>query len=742
MQLSTVGWVNARPIIITVDLGSQQPIRGAAFSTAAGVSDASWPIAIYVLVSDDGKTFHSAGDLVADSAQPPADGYHAFRYTTDRWRTHGRYVQFVVDGGGIYVFADEVEVYAGEADWLNTPTSSRPVTDTMNFLRDARTQTAIRHRLEADARAAQAHLDAVRLPANISAGLRTKLDRLNAEVTSLGPIPIETFRAVLPLNDLHARIYAVEGEVAEASGAKPLAVWAANPWDFLSPVTALSDAQGAEGPITVAAMRGETRAAALNVANSSARPVAVSITIGGLPGGVNPGYVKVHEVIWTDTRELTPVGDALQELAHSSNAYRITVPAGMTRQVYLSVTPTSHMSAGSHRGRIVVSSAAPSSGVQLPFVLRVFDQTFPKVATLHLGGFDYMDSHSMYGVTRENAAPLLVNLRDHFVDSPWATRATVPFGVFDGGGRMVTPPTTREFDRWISLWNGASRFCIFIGATDRIGSISGDSPMFERAVGEWITFWVEHASQIGVRPEQLLLLIVDEPHARSQDELIVRWAKAIKSAQPRVLIWENPTYTNPSDGLPDMFQVSDVLTPNREMLLRQGSTFANFYRTQRTDGHGLELYSSTGPARLLDPYSYYRLQAWNCFELGAGASHFWAFSDSADGSSWNEYAINRDAFTPLFIDRTSVTGSKHMEAIREGVEDFEYLVQLRERIQVTERANPGHVFLARARSILGSAAQRVLGGQGASESRWASPKDRGIADAVRVEIAEALQALR
>jgi hypothetical protein len=734
--------MNARPVTITVDLGSQQPIRGAAFSTAAGVSGALWPIAIYVLVSDDGRVFHSVGDFVADSAQPPADGYQTFRYTIDRWRTHGRYVQFVVDGGGIYLFADEVEVYAGAGEWLNTPPSGPAVTDTMSFLRDARTQTAIRHRLEADLRSARTHLDAVRLSRNISAGLRAQLERLNAEVASLGPIPIETFRAILPLNDLHARIYAADGKLGEASGAKPLAVWAANPWDFLSPVTALSGQQKAPGRISVAAMRGETRAAAFNIANSSASPLAVSLTIEGLPGGVNPGYVKVHEVGWTDPRELTPVGAALQELAPSGNAYRTTVPAGMIRQVYLSVTPTSDMSAGSHRGGIAVATGVQSGRIRLPFVLRVFDETFPKAATLHLGGFDYMDTDTMYGVTPENRAPLLVNLRDHFVDSPWATRATVSFGVFDGAGRMVTPPTTREFGRWISLWSGASRYGIFVAATDRIGSISSDSPVFERAVGEWIHFWVDHASQLGVRPEQLFLLIVDEPHARSQDEQIVRWAKAIKAAEPRVLIWENPPYTNPSDGLPDMFRLSDVLTLNREMLLRQSRAFANFYRTQRTDGRELELYSSTGPARLLDPYSYYRLQAWHCFELGAGGSHFWAFSDSADGSSWNEYAINRDAYTPLFIDRTSVTSSKHMEAIREGVEDFEYLVRLRERIQATERANPGHSFLARARSILDSAVHRVLDAEEASELRWAIRKDRSIADAVRFEIGQALEMLR
>jgi hypothetical protein len=518
-------------------------------------------------------------------------------------------------------------------------------------------------------------------------------------------------------------------------------VRAANPWDFLSPITAPIDFPGAPGGISVTAMRGETRAAAADIANSSGRPVEVSVTIEGLPGGVNPGYIAVHEVVWTDTRSQIPVADALRELAHDGKAYGLTIPAGMTRQLFISVKPTAAISAGSHRGRVVVTTGVRTDELVVPFAIRVLDEVFPDAATLHVGGFDYLNRDRLYGITPGNAGLLLANLREHFVDSPWATGSAVGFGGFDPAGHMATPPATDEFDRWTSRWPGARRYCIFIAATDRIGSVPL-GPTFERAVGEWMTFWVEHASRVGVRPEQLFFLIVDEPHARKQDELIVRWARAIKTAQPRVMIWENPTYVDPSDGLPDLFRVSDVLVPNREMLLTNGRAFVNFYRNQQNAGRALELYSSKGPARLLDPYSYYRLQAWTCFDLGAGGSHFWAFGDSGGGSSWNEYALSGEAYTPLFIDGTSVTNSKHMAALREGVEDFEYLVLLRDRIRATEQRNPGHRLLARAVSVLQAAPRRVLGATGASELLWVSGKDRGIADAVRVEIGEILESLR
>ena len=60
-------------------------------------------------------------------------------------------------------------------------------------------------------------------------------------------------------------------------------------------------------------MRGEYRAAAVNLANASAAPIEVRVQFEGLPGSPAPEYVTVHEVAWTDTVEGRPVagGSAL-----------------------------------------------------------------------------------------------------------------------------------------------------------------------------------------------------------------------------------------------------------------------------------------------------------------------------------------------------------------------------------------------------------------------------------------------
>ncbi len=118
-QPSTVGWQHAKPVVITVDLGSVQPIRGASLRTAAGTAGVFWPAGIYLFVADEDHVFHWIGDLVSLSANestPPQEGYATHRYWTDALHTHGRYVAFAVLAEP-YTFVDEVEVYAGDPAW-------------------------------------------------------------------------------------------------------------------------------------------------------------------------------------------------------------------------------------------------------------------------------------------------------------------------------------------------------------------------------------------------------------------------------------------------------------------------------------------------------------------------------------------------------------------------------------------------------------------------------------------------
>jgi hypothetical protein len=47
-------------------------------------------------------------------------------------------------------------------------------------------------------------------------------------------------------------------------------------------------------------------------------------------------------------------------------------------------------------------------------------------------------------------------------------------------------------------------------------------------------------------------------------------------------------------------------------------------------------------------------------------------------TSWNDYATTNMSDAPAFIGRRDVTDSVHWQAVREGVEDYEYLAMVRD----------------------------------------------------------------
>jgi len=737
---STVGWENASPVTIVIDLGRVQSIGGVTYSTAAGSAGVEWPRSIFVLVSDDGRSYFPVADLAALRAAgngPPASGYARFRFAAHNLVTHGRYIALIVDQNGPYAFCDEIEVGAGRPETLQSPLTGQPTTDLEDFFARERTRASITRRLSSDLHDVRTALATSPLAVPQSRQLANELDRLSASIASAPAPDPATFTTTLPLNDLHAAIYAVRGAIAQASARPALTAWPVNPWDFVWPFDqALSTRAGDQ--VSIAAMNGETRAGALNLSNSTGRPLTVALSVAGLPPEMRRD-LHLSEVVWTDTSDLTPVADALLPL--SPTKPQVVVPAGMTRQIWIAFSPAGRLS---RTYRASLDAAADARAVlHTPIELKVLPGAFPPRPSLHVGGWDYTNRANMLGVTPGNRRLLIDALQALGVDSPWATNAILPAGTYDETGRSVEPPATSAFDEWIAEWPDASAYYVFMSVSDRFGGAAlSENPRFRVAVSNWITFWVKHAASRGIPASRLVLLLVDEPHTPAQHGLIAEWARAIKAAEPAVRLWENPTDPDPDRSQPVSLDRVDTIALKSWLMRRQGAPFVAFYRRRGATGQQLAVYGASGPARLLDPYSYYRLQAWLCAELGATSSFFWSFSDDAAGHSWNEYATPAVVYSPLFLARDRVTMSKHSEAIREGTADFEYLTMLRQRVaQIAER-DPQRPGLAAARDLLSRAPAMVLGSPGAEEERWLSAKDRSVADRVRLAIADAIERLK
>jgi len=745
-QGSTVGWRLGAAKFVSIDLGREYPIRGVSWSTAAGVAGVEWPDALFVYVSPDGKRWFGLGDLVqasARKAKPPTGTYATHVYWTDALRTHGRYVTIAALARGPYLFADEIEVFRGPDALLSVPYPGPAEPSVEGAMASRQIRRLVQAQLRRDLAAARADLKACAAPPDRKAALAAQADDLARHIDAMPPVPADGFRAVLPMTPLEREIFRLQAAVWRAQGKPLLRVWKTHRWDPLAP--SAEPAIDAPSPVCrVNMMAGETRGDILNLTGAGPGDATVRLRVEGLPGGTNPPYLTVHEVLHVGTRHFVAVAAALPQAKRDGGGWTVRVPSGMTRQVWFSFNSSS-IRPGTYQGNVILDDGEAKQVV--PVHLKVYPLRMPDAKTLRLGGWSYTNGTGSYGVTPTNRDAFIAHLRAHGVNAPWATSAAMPPGTFDATGAMTQKPDTANFDAWVRQWPGAARYMVFasVGSYSSVRSSFAGSevgtPLFEKKVAAWIRFWARHMRDLGLTADQLGLLLVDEPNRKEQYDVIRAWAEIIQKTEPDVIVWEDPCPRD-WDGFDAMARSVDVLTPNRSHWLMRDEAFRSRFREQRKAGRRLGFYSCAGPARTFDPYAYYLLQHWQCFKEGATWSGFWAFGDNAGQSCWNEYlAGGNGPYCPVYLDETSVTGAKYMEAIGEGVQDYEVLVMLRDRIAAVEKAGKNPPALARAKALLAGACDRVLAGATTQGYRWDAPKDRSVADAVRIEILEALTAL-
>src|SRR5206468_2309631 len=145
-------------------------------------------------------------------------------------------------------------------------------------------------RLTIDLQAARAALAAAPVGVLLAEQLSHELDAIAEGIVTLAAPDPAAFAAIVPLNDLHARIFAVQAAIARANGFPELGAWPANPWDFLRPLDK-PPAAATRDTVSIVAMNGETRAGAINVSSAASGSMAVTLNV----AGAAPGRVGLHE---------------------------------------------------------------------------------------------------------------------------------------------------------------------------------------------------------------------------------------------------------------------------------------------------------------------------------------------------------------------------------------------------------------------------------------------------------------
>lgn len=720
-----VGWTMTRPVTVTLDLGVIAPIGLVTWHSAAGAAEVEWPSAIYLFGSIDGVKYALLGDLVAlDAAahgQPPQGTYaeHTFEGNV---HSAVRYLRFVADPRGPYLFVDEIQAFRGASHPAEAASYTILDTEGVFWSRHASEQAAAT--IRNDLLAIRARLTALALtPAQRSAFDTSAEARARAAIDALHDSAPRS--AAFPIGSNHAKLFATLGAAENAAGARPLIAWAVDPWGPASP----EDLPRPTDPprVEIAAMRNERRASAFNLRNSTARDVrlTLSASIEGMPANA----IALEPIAFTGTSQDGWVGAKIQA---ATNA--VTVHAGTTEQIWIALNAVDAVP-GQHKGRIRIK-AATGTTMSVPIEVTIFATRFPLKQSLLVYGWDYLQSPGMGGITAANIDTLARYLRSRGVNVPWAVRSVFEFGGYDRAGHLTTRPSTTLLENWLARWPGARRYRVFLSAENNIGGIDIGDPRFSLAVADWARYWAAALAKNGKRAEDVDLLIIDEPHTTAQANLAVAWSNALHASGVPFRVFENPTWHHPSDTPRGLTTAVDVVCINLHLAQRNGEGYWKWASMLQMNGRSLELYGTDGPAKTLDPYLYYRAAAWRAHAVGANGLGFWSFSDNGGSESSNAFVNHATDYVPFFLDADRVTSAKHMEALAEGIRDFEYLQMLS---SIAARSRTDSVGIT-ATDLMHRAESDVLTSAAAPIDQWLPDRDHRAADVWRLRIASFLDA--
>ena len=698
---SCVGWYGRwMPATITVDLGKIELIGGAAYSTPAHL-----PGSIMVSVSLNGRDFHDVGDLIrlAEGRLPRPNYGGIFRST--KLKARARYVRFTASTWKVMVFCNEVEVYRGPEE-LSISSLNYPAKEAADRL----TRIGCYRRIRWDLEETQGRLmDSSLSPAQTKQALsdlkqiRAKLDK------SQFPEDSDSFKAIVPYNDIHRSVFSVYSRVLAAEGAKPLTIWQSPRYElmkmFLEPGEPISD-------LKVAMVQNERRSEVFNITNASEQEKIITFTIDGMDGGTNPDFIKPHQVEYVDTASGMVVASALVPIELNAGTYTTTVPSGMTRQIWLSFD-TKNLKAGKQFGRINITSDSFKTVIGLR--LSIAPIRFPDQPTCRLTMWDYT-TERIFGtaaITRENYPLMVKDLEDHLIGAVWTHHYDIGFPVpgpedVDEQGNLITELDFSPWGKFVKIFPKARYYMLAMwqnhqfmdkGEVAYFAGKKQGTEEFERAISQWVAAWAEYNRKIGLEPGKSLINFLDEPGDEAWMKALYFYAKAVKAGSEDIGLFQDPgcDVVEGEYGRKAL-ELSDVICPHYPAFRKATREIQKYYEDLADRGKELWFYDCRGPAKGFKT-EHYRLQAWHAFRHGGRGTGFFCYVTGA-GNHWNEYTmIGRDA-GPAYISPDSVTNSKHWEAARESLMDYEYLKTLKDRLEELEKVGAKSPLFEEAQQLL------------------------------------------
>jgi len=714
-----VGWLRADVVTVTVDLGDIVPIGGVSFRTAGGSSGVGWPAAILVMVSDDGDAFRYVGELRILSAKfgtPDPAGVQKHEFRTNALKARGRFLQLGIVATGAYVFSDEVEVYRGSDDLLESVIEGPVISDLSEFVSGRRTALAVGSWIASDIDQVSRIVAAATVDDDLRRELNGGIAAVDKANATIQDDPPADYRGIYPLSENHGRLGKVLARLRRAEGYPPLFSWHNDRWETARPWDVPPEAPREIPNLKVRMMANERRAETITLANFSDDILTARIWFRGLPGGKTPRYADVRLVEHVAMQSGGWAPDALPKAPRDNDGWAITLHPGVSRQVWLGFFPGEDPAPGRYHGKILIKLENGDEKIVAGLQLVMEPFRLPDEPTIALTMWDYTAGGGRYDLNKGNVKAAVAHMQSYNYNAPWAANEGFPrpqADHFDADDNLVKPLDFTIFDDWVAMWPDARYYLIYIemevGRHESLPFCGAEvgTDKFKRRLGATMRAWADHVREIGVDPGKIAILLIDEPGGTEQALRVTAWARAINAAAPEFLIYEDPHIAPEKPEALEMLQLCNIICPPVGRYREGGEAMAAALEELRSDGRELWFYSS--PVR--EAGVYYRDHLWECWKAKATGIGFWAYGDAGGiVNSWNQLGSTTAIFSPVYIDSNSVTDSKGWLAIIEGIQDYEYLRMLRDRVKELEATGEDAPPVRDAKSLLATLPGEVLAG--------------------------------
>ncbi|MCK4815482.1 hypothetical protein KA005_06915, partial [bacterium] len=301
---------------------------------------------------------------------------------------------------------------------------------------------------------------------------------------------MDTFKAIVPINDFHRKILRIYAGFMADTGAAPLTVWHSHPYRMMG----LFEQPGEDFTrLQVTMTQNERRPEVFNITNMGQEAEEVELEISHLIGDT-----RIYQVEYIDTREGEVVASALIPLKQQGGIYKTNVPAGMTRQIWLSIDSGS-TNPGTYDSRIGIRTKSLYKVIKLEVdVIATHSSNYSDCSMVM---WDYV-YNKKYGITANNQIAAMEDIKSRPVDTVCCVRSTLPIPKrkdVDRDGNLTAELDFTRWDSFLEMFPGKS----YLGyvSCKRLASFAGQkfgTAGFERILSQWAAAWANHNRSIGL----------------------------------------------------------------------------------------------------------------------------------------------------------------------------------------------------------------------------------------------------